>query len=231
MNVSVPAPELSIVLPVYNEGEAVEPVLRSLSAAVTTPHELLVVYDFDEDTTVPVVTRLASEVPGLRGVRNDLGRGVLRAMKAGIAASAAPYVLVSMADGSVRVDAGVSFQDGELAPYGIRFGNLVFRPESGVLVGMADVVVTDDGNEYVGFGGASAPAPTCRDTASGAACPNACRISNIMLTQSDAGSVLSGSVYCEGLYLRLDPMRERELTNSANPAEPAFFEIDNCNGF
>ena len=100
MNVSVPAPELSIVLPVYNEGEAVEPVLRSLSAAVTTPHELLVVYDFDEDTTVPVVARLASEIPGLRGVRNDLGRGVLRAMKAGIAASAAPYVLVSMADGS-----------------------------------------------------------------------------------------------------------------------------------
>ena len=93
-------PDLSIVLPVYNEGEAVEPVLRALSAAVTTPHELLVVYDFDEDTTVPVVARLASEIPGLRGVRNDLGRGVLRAMKAGIAASAAPYVLISMADGS-----------------------------------------------------------------------------------------------------------------------------------
>ena len=91
---------LSIVLPVYNEGEAVEPVLRSLAAAVTTPHELLVVYDFDEDTTVPVVARLASEIPGLRGVRNELGRGVLRAMKAGIASSAAPYVLVSMADGS-----------------------------------------------------------------------------------------------------------------------------------
>ena len=96
----VGGPELSIVLPVYNEGDAVEPVLRSLAAAVTTPHELLVVYDFDEDTTVPVVERLAAEIPGLRGVRNDLGRGVLRAMKAGIAASAAPYVLISMADGS-----------------------------------------------------------------------------------------------------------------------------------
>ena len=93
-------PELSIVLPVYNEGEAVERVLRGLATAVKTPHELVVVYDFDEDTTVPVVNRLVSEIPGLRGLRNDRGRGVLNAMKAGIAGTSAPYVLISMADGS-----------------------------------------------------------------------------------------------------------------------------------
>jgi dolichol-phosphate mannosyltransferase len=93
-------PELSIVLPVYNEGEAVEPVLRGLARAVSTPHELVVVYDFDEDTTVPVVRRLASEIPNLRGLRNELGRGVLNAMKAGIAGTSAPYILISMADGS-----------------------------------------------------------------------------------------------------------------------------------
>ena len=93
-------PKLAIVLPVYNEGEAVEPVLRALSAGVGTPHELVVVYDFDEDTTVPVVNRLATEIRGLRGLRNDLGRGVLNAMKAGIAGTSAPFVLISMADGS-----------------------------------------------------------------------------------------------------------------------------------
>ena len=93
-------PELAIILPVYNEGEAVEPVLRALSAGVRTPHELVVVYDFDGDTTVPVIARLAAEIPGLRGLRNDLGRGVLNAMKAGIAGTTAPYVLISMADGS-----------------------------------------------------------------------------------------------------------------------------------
>jgi glycosyltransferase involved in cell wall biosynthesis len=96
----IEAPELSIVLPVYNEGEAVEPVLRGLAAGVSTAHELVVVYDFDRDTTVPVIARLAAEIPGLRGLRNDLGRGVLNAMKAGIAATATPYVLISMADGS-----------------------------------------------------------------------------------------------------------------------------------
>jgi glycosyltransferase involved in cell wall biosynthesis len=94
------APQLSIVMPVYNEGEAVESVVRALAAEVRTPHEIVVVYDFDADTTVPVVARLAAEIPELRALRNDLGRGVLNAMKAGIAATTAPYVLISMADGS-----------------------------------------------------------------------------------------------------------------------------------
>ena len=62
-------PELSIVLPVYNEGEAVEPILRALSAEVRTPHEIVVVYDFDADSTVPVIARLAAEIEGLRGWR------------------------------------------------------------------------------------------------------------------------------------------------------------------
>lgn len=93
-------PELSIVVPVYNEGDAVEPVLRALTDAIATPHEILVVYDFDGDTTVPVIARLAVEVPEIRGHRNDIGRGVLNAMKSGIAASRGTYILVSMADGS-----------------------------------------------------------------------------------------------------------------------------------
>jgi glycosyltransferase involved in cell wall biosynthesis len=67
---------------------------------VTTSHELVVVYDFDGDTTVPVIAQLAAEIPSLRGLRNDFGRGVLNAMKAGIAGTTAPLVLISMADGS-----------------------------------------------------------------------------------------------------------------------------------
>jgi dolichol-phosphate mannosyltransferase len=92
--------ELAIVIPVYNEGEAVEPVLRGLAGGVSTPHEIIVVYDFDEDTTVPVVHRLAGEILTLRGLRNELGPGVLNAMKAGIGGTSAPFVLISMADGS-----------------------------------------------------------------------------------------------------------------------------------
>ena len=93
-------PTLSVVMPVFKEGESVEPVVRALTAAISSPHEILVVYDFDEDPTVPVIERLASELPAVRGLRNDLGRGVLNAMKAGIAESRGPYILISMADGS-----------------------------------------------------------------------------------------------------------------------------------
>ena len=92
--------DLSIVLPVYNEGEAVAPVIRALVAGIHVPCEILVVYDFDGDTTVPVARALAAELPAVRPLRNDLGRGVLNAMKAGIAAARAPYIVVSMADGS-----------------------------------------------------------------------------------------------------------------------------------
>jgi len=93
-------PELSVVMPVFKEGEAVEPVIRAIARDVHTPHEVIVVYDFDEDPTVPVIERLAAELPAVRGHRNDLGAGVLNAMKAGIADSSGAYVLITMSDGS-----------------------------------------------------------------------------------------------------------------------------------
>ncbi len=94
------APELAVIVPVYNEGDNIEPVLRAFARAVRTPAQILVVYDFDEDSTVPVVRELQKEIRGLRLHRNDLGRGVLNAMKAGLAAADAPFVLIMMADGS-----------------------------------------------------------------------------------------------------------------------------------
>jgi glycosyltransferase involved in cell wall biosynthesis len=92
--------ELSIVIPAYNEGESIAPVLQALDAAIGVPRELIVVWDDDADTTRPVVERLAPDVPGLRGLRNGLGPGVLNAMRAGIAAARGDFVLISMADGS-----------------------------------------------------------------------------------------------------------------------------------
>jgi glycosyltransferase involved in cell wall biosynthesis len=108
-------PELSIVVPVYREGEAVDPVVRSMARGVAASHEILIVYDDDEDPTVPVIDRLHEELQHVRGLRNDLGRGVLNAMKAGIAASAGEFVLISMADGSDEpqiVDSMVSLARG-----------------------------------------------------------------------------------------------------------------------
>ena len=91
---------LTMVMPVFKEGDTVEPVIRALTQDVKTPHEILVVYDFDEDPTVPVIERLSSDLPAVRGLRNDLGRGVLNAMKAGIAAARGDFILITMSDGS-----------------------------------------------------------------------------------------------------------------------------------
>ena len=94
-------PALSVVIPVYNEGENVVPTLRGVvTQTATRPLEVLVVHDMDEDTTVPVVRRLQEEMPEVRLHRNTLGRGVLNALKSGLRAARAPYVLVTMGDGS-----------------------------------------------------------------------------------------------------------------------------------
>src|SRR5437773_3792242 len=94
-------PALSIVIPVYNEGENVVPTLRGVVAKTQTrPLEVLIVHDFDEDTTVPVDRRLQAELPQVRLHKNTLGRGALNAMKSGLRAARAPYVLITMGDGS-----------------------------------------------------------------------------------------------------------------------------------
>jgi glycosyltransferase involved in cell wall biosynthesis len=76
------------------------PAIEALRAAIGVSYELLVVYDFDEDPTVPYLQVVAASMPQLRPLRNDLGRGVLNALRAGIAAAHGRYVLITMADGS-----------------------------------------------------------------------------------------------------------------------------------
>lgn len=95
------APALTVVMPVYNEGANIEPVLRNLLAAVRTrPVEVLVVHDFPEDDTVPVVQGLRDQLPEVRLLLNTRGRGALNAILAGFDAAQAPHLLVMMADGS-----------------------------------------------------------------------------------------------------------------------------------
>ena len=94
-------PALSVVVPVYNEGENAVPTLRGvIEKTHVRPLEVLVVYDLDEDTTVSVVRRLQEELPQLRLHKNTLGRGVLNAMKSGLRAARGPLVLITMGDGS-----------------------------------------------------------------------------------------------------------------------------------
>lgn len=95
----------SIVIPAYNEGDAILPVLERISDGVTLPHEVLVVVDFAEDTTAEHVRRYAQDRPWVRVEVQDYGRGPANAIRFGIDKATAPTVVVTMADGSDDVRA------------------------------------------------------------------------------------------------------------------------------
>jgi glycosyltransferase involved in cell wall biosynthesis len=95
-----PSPLISLVVPVYNEAENIQPFLRDVEAHVREPHETLLVYDFPEDNTLPAVAAMRPPCPNVRLVHNTLGKGVLNALKAGFAASRGDVAVVMMADRS-----------------------------------------------------------------------------------------------------------------------------------
>jgi dolichol-phosphate mannosyltransferase len=92
-------PRVSVVIPAYNEGDHILPVLDRIFEAVHLPCEVLVVVDFAEDTTVPVVDEYSLKEPRLRCVVSSYGRGPANAIRYGIDAAAAPVAVVTMADG------------------------------------------------------------------------------------------------------------------------------------
>lgn len=90
----------SIVVPVYNEGENIHEFCRRAVTELPSGFELLVCYDFPEDTTLRAIDELpdASRPVGLRLVENRLGPGVRNAIVSGFEAAQAPIVIVMMAD-------------------------------------------------------------------------------------------------------------------------------------
>ncbi len=93
-------PKLSVVIPVYNEGEAVKPSLDSVLGSIGEDSEVLVVFDMPEDTTRPVLERYAERDARLRPVLNTLGRGPANAIRFGLESANAPVAIVTMADDS-----------------------------------------------------------------------------------------------------------------------------------
>lgn len=90
-------PELDIVIPVYNEGNNIVPVLDSFKQHVKTACRVLICYDHEDDNTLPVVRAYSQESFALQLVRNR-GRGALGAVLTGFAQSTAPAVLMYPAD-------------------------------------------------------------------------------------------------------------------------------------
>ncbi len=89
---------LALIVPVYNEADNFPALVAAVERHIPAPFTMYVVYDFDEDTTVPVARALAAGRPWLRLVRNDLGRGVVHAIRKGFQVVGRGPALVMMAD-------------------------------------------------------------------------------------------------------------------------------------
>lgn len=90
--------KLTILLPVRNEGLNLKIMLKILRATVEVEHEVLIVCDTPDDESVPIVNAARREYPNARLVINDLGRGVVNAVRAGVRAADGDVILIFAAD-------------------------------------------------------------------------------------------------------------------------------------
>ena len=93
---------ISIILPVYNESENIEEQIKQIEEAVKIDHEILIIYDFDDDNTIDTVKKLQKRYSSLRLVKNIIGPGLINAIKTGLEKCHGELVVVMPADLSDR---------------------------------------------------------------------------------------------------------------------------------
>jgi len=94
--------ELSIVIPVYNEEENVEPLVQEIKSVVESlgkRYEIVIVDDGSQDRTFDVLARLHKREPHLRVVRLKRNFGQTAALAAGLAHCEGKIVVTMDGDG------------------------------------------------------------------------------------------------------------------------------------
>ena len=94
--------ELSVVAPVYNEAEGIEPVVRYWKEVLDRegiPAEIVLANDGSTDATLVILERLQKEIPCLRVVSYTPNRGYGYALKTAIQASQGKLVVSLDSDG------------------------------------------------------------------------------------------------------------------------------------
>lgn len=94
-----PSPELSVIVPTFNERENVPELVRRLDSALSgLDWEVIFVDDDSPDGTAALVRELARKDPRVRVVQRVNRRGLSTACVEGMLASSAPYLAVIDAD-------------------------------------------------------------------------------------------------------------------------------------
>jgi dolichol-phosphate mannosyltransferase len=92
--------EVSVIIPAYQEGDSLIAVLDRIFAGTTFVHEVLVVVDTEDDSTIPVANEYAKDEPRLKVLINSYGPGPANAIRYGFHRANSPIAVVTMADGS-----------------------------------------------------------------------------------------------------------------------------------
>ncbi len=92
---------LSVVVPVKDEAENVEPLVREIAAAIAgeEPAEIVFVDDGSADATVQVLRGLKESLPRLRIIQHSRNMGQSRAVRTGVRAARGEIVVVLDGDG------------------------------------------------------------------------------------------------------------------------------------
>lgn len=93
--------DLSVVIPVQNEAENIEPLVGEVRTALDgfIDYEIIIVDDGSNDTTVAEVVRLATQTPQLRLLRHVENCGQSAAIRTGVRAACAAWIATLDGDG------------------------------------------------------------------------------------------------------------------------------------
>jgi glycosyltransferase involved in cell wall biosynthesis len=101
------APDLSIIIPAYNEEQRLPPTLERIAAYVRSANhtvEVIVVDDGSKDKTISVGESFGSLIPGLRVVSNGQNRGKGYSVRHGMQEARGDVVLFTDADLSAPIE-------------------------------------------------------------------------------------------------------------------------------
>jgi glycosyltransferase involved in cell wall biosynthesis len=89
---------IHIVIPACNERENIKTTLSEIRDKVRTPCHVTIVYDFDEDSTLPAVEEWMRTNWEVFLLKNKYGKGAANAIKTGFEMVDGDVILVTMAD-------------------------------------------------------------------------------------------------------------------------------------
>jgi dolichol-phosphate mannosyltransferase len=94
------AAQLSVVVPVCNEAENVEPLAREIDAALAgLAYEMIFVDDGSTDDTAKILAALKATLPALRVLRHSFRSGQSAAVASGVRAARAEWIATLDGDG------------------------------------------------------------------------------------------------------------------------------------